>query len=85
MPMMDDAEADYVLDPMYEDDWTKFEALRLESLERYREVTGFVETNINAVFPHIISLYGRPCGVCGKPLRTPRAKMCAACGTTAYH
>ncbi len=50
-------------------------------LEKYRELTGFEETNINAVWHHHVSIYGPPCAACGKPLRTPRAKLCAACGT----
>ena len=50
------------------------------ALERYFEITGFRETNVAALGHHRLSLFGPPCGVCGKPLRTPRAKMCAECG-----
>jgi hypothetical protein len=50
------------------------------ALERYFQITGFRETNINALWHHRLSRFGPPCGVCGKPLRTPRAKMCAECG-----
>jgi len=53
------------------------------ALELYRAITGFAETNINAIRHHRISLYGLPCQACGKPLRTPRASFCAACGAPA--
>jgi len=53
------------------------------ALNRYFEITGFRETNVNAIWHHRLSLYGPPCSVCGKPLRTPRAKLCAACGRPA--
>jgi hypothetical protein len=49
-------------------------------LEKYREITGFDETNYLAIFNHRISIYGDPCKSCGKPLRTPVAAFCAACG-----
>jgi len=49
-------------------------------LEMYRLLTGFVETNPNAVFHHEVAQYGPPCPQCGKPLRTPQARFCAACG-----
>jgi hypothetical protein len=49
-------------------------------LDGYEEMTGYRETNPNAVFHHVISQYGPPCRACAKPLRTPRASFCAACG-----
>ncbi|AEV68698.1 hypothetical protein ABCY62_02610 [Acetivibrio clariflavus] len=48
--------------------------------EEYEKITGFSGFNHNAIMHHRISIYGQPCKCCGKPLRTPRAKMCAACG-----
>jgi hypothetical protein len=50
-------------------------------LREYERITGFHETNINAFYHHVASLYGPPCQNCGKPLRTPRAKVCGACMT----
>lgn len=49
-------------------------------LNEYERITGRRETNPNAIFHHIVSKYGPPCACCGKPLRTPRAQMCVACG-----
>ncbi|NMO16116.1 hypothetical protein HPC49_17845 [Pyxidicoccus fallax] len=46
----------------------------------YTRLTGFPETNVNAVLHHRLSLFGPPCATCGKPLRTPQARYCAACG-----
>lgn len=50
------------------------------ALEAYFRLTGFRETNFNAIWHHRRSLYGPCCNHCGKPLRTPRARWCAACG-----
>lgn len=50
--------------------------------DKYREMTGFEETNHLAILHHRISIYGKPCKSCGKPLRTPQASFCAACGKT---
>jgi len=46
----------------------------------YEMFTGAEETNPNAIWHHRASLYGPPCPDCGKPLRTPQARLCAACG-----
>jgi hypothetical protein len=48
--------------------------------EEYERLTGFRETNHNAIMHHRIALYGPPCPKCGKPFRTPRARFCAECG-----
>ena len=52
-------------------------------LAEYRRITGFPETNAAAVMHHRLANYGPPCPKCRKPLRTPRASFCAACGHTA--
>jgi hypothetical protein len=52
----------------------------LAALALYRSLTGFAETNPDAIWHHRLSLFGPPCAGCGKPLRTPQARMCAACG-----
>ena len=55
---------------------TRLRAIR----EAYERLTGFAEANANAVMHHRLADYGPPCAACGKPLRTPRASFCAACG-----
>ena len=51
-----------------------------ELLDYYHQLTGIVETVLNALMHHRIALYGPPCENCGKPYRTPKATFCAACG-----
>ena len=52
-----------------------------KALVAYERITGFKETNPNALFHHRLSIYGPPCRACGKPLRTPQAWFCAMCST----
>lgn len=54
-------------------DWYK------SALALHREMTGFDETVVGALWHHRLSLCGPLCHHCGKPLRTPQA-MLAACG-----
>lgn len=54
-----------------------------EALVAYTDITGFAESNANALFHHRLSIYGPPCHACGKPLRTPQARYCAMCSADA--
>ena len=49
-------------------------------LDAYERITGFHETVPAAIMHHRIAQFGPPCQKCGKPLRTPQAAFCAACG-----
>jgi hypothetical protein len=49
-------------------------------LALYRDLTGYVETKFSDIWHHRVIHYGRLCPWCGKPLRTPKAKLCAECG-----
>jgi len=49
------------------------------ALREHERITGFHETNPNVLYDHRISKWGPPCEKCGKPLRTPRAKLCGSC------
>jgi hypothetical protein len=51
-----------------------------ELLDFYNDLTGFGEDEPNAIMHHAIEMYGPDCDNCGKPYRTPEAKLCAACG-----
>jgi hypothetical protein len=61
-------------------DATPIQAMYWPALILYGELTGFRETNPSALWHHRLSLYGPACERCGKPLRTPQATLCAACG-----
>jgi len=50
------------------------------ALAKYENLTARKEKDLNVVRHHRASLYGPPCTKCGKPLRTPQANLCAACG-----
>lgn len=51
-----------------------------ELLDYYNELTGFGETEPNAIMHHALGQIGPDCERCGKPYRTPKARLCAACG-----
>ena len=55
----------------------RFEPVRRE----YEAVTGWQTATRMPLMHHRTAMYGPPCHACGKPLRTPRAKRCAACWT----
>jgi hypothetical protein len=51
-----------------------------EALALHSTLTGSVDANLHALWQHRLALYGPPCAECGKPLRTPAARRCFACG-----
>ena len=51
-------------------------------LAKYNELTGFFESNVNAIWHHRRALYGPVCDSCGNLVRTGRARFCAECGAT---
>lgn len=50
--------------------------------DAHERVTGSRDST--AFVHHRLSNYGPPCVVCGKPLRTPKATYCAACGAARW-
>jgi hypothetical protein len=48
-------------------------------VREYERVCGFCETNPMALYHHQVEKFGPPCEWCGKPLRTPDARLCGAC------
>jgi hypothetical protein len=85
LPMLDDDEY-RIANELYSKGFSDRELLpnRAERfkplLDYYEQVTGWKETEPNAIMHHYISLYGTPCEKCGKPYRTPKASFCASCG-----
>jgi hypothetical protein len=49
-------------------------------LDYYKKLTGYEETNPNAIMHHFIDMYGPDCENCGKPYRTETATFCPKCG-----
>ena len=50
------------------------------ALEGYKHLTGVELDHPDQLYAVRLSDYGRPCPVCTKPFRTPRARFCAECG-----
>lgn len=77
VPMLDEHEWEQIA-PLLRN-WTKDkgQAARM----RYEQLTGFDEPNPVAIWHHRLGLLGPLCNVCGKPLRTRQAKLCASCGS----
>ena len=51
-----------------------------ETCDLYFELTGYRETNFNALWHHRLANFGPECLKCGHLFRTPKAKFCANCG-----
>ncbi len=88
IPMLDEDEFSQV-STLLRDGLEDFKSGRLKgsrdvsfaaALQEYERITGFAETNGNALWHHRISLLGPDCDGCGHPLRTPVAQHCASCG-----
>lgn len=52
----------------------------LRAFAEYKAMTGEALSHITQIGWIRASRYGRLCPKCGKPFRTPRAKLCAECG-----
>lgn len=51
-----------------------------ELLEYYNNLTGFGETEPNAIMHYSLEQIGPDYENCKKPYRTPKAKLCGNCG-----
>ena len=55
--------------------------LLLQPVRReYQAITGVFEPDPKVIMHHRLALYGPECTKCGKPLMTPDAVSCGACG-----
>lgn len=52
------------------------------ALSLFQSITGVADIEPQALWHHRRSDLGPECAHCGKPLRSPQAKLCAACGTS---
>lgn len=50
------------------------------AMDLYEGITGLRLEHPDQLYAVRLAEYGRPCPVCSRPLRTPRAKLCAECG-----
>jgi len=51
------------------------------ALEEHERITGIRASDFDALMHHRLSRLGPPCRMCGRRLRTPKAKLCGACMT----
>jgi hypothetical protein len=51
-----------------------------DALDYYERLTGVRLSNADELYWIRLSRYGRICPQCGKPFRTPKAKLCVECG-----
>jgi hypothetical protein len=51
-----------------------------DALDYYERLTGVRLSDADELYWVQLSRYGRICPQCGKPFRTPEAKLCAECG-----
>lgn len=51
-----------------------------QALDLYQQFTGDRLDHPDELFAVRLARYGAICPQCGKPFRTPKAKLCAACG-----
>ena len=49
-------------------------------MDEYAKITGWRDIHHNAIIHHRATLYGPDCPSCGRPLRTPKARLCMECG-----
>ncbi len=48
--------------------------------DAYARMTGVVGVEPQHMLTHRLAAFGPPCTYCGRPLRTPTATSCVACG-----
>src|ERR1700677_4697335 len=84
VPMLDEEEWSEIESVLYPENATRGGAALLSRLgqvsEVYEGLTCETGVHPNVVAHHRAAHYGPPCRACGRPLRTPRASFCAACG-----
>ncbi|MET3538623.1 hypothetical protein [Chryseobacterium limigenitum] len=87
VPMLDKEESE-IASKLYAEGFQEFKRSKkvplkenfTKLLDYYNELTGFGETEPNAILHHIIDLYGPDCENCGKPYRTNEVTFCPKCG-----
>lgn len=77
--MLSEEEYQFVMSFLSAESGVPFGERQKHALEAYRQITGEFETAFPVLYHHRLALYGPPCRVCRKPLRTPQAKLCGSC------